>query len=247
MLGKRTRPAIIRKISDPKMITSGRLGYPETVTSPKCSPQFRIVSPRSLKNSDGIGLGIVVALEKSGDVQTIKNPLEVSKESRSIPIPTSGSAKVHTKCRKPIEEMEKLECMESYTCVTSRIPNKSFSKVYYGEEDGGVGHERSGYDEMNWKNTSVFYESPPRVVEPVMAFPRLDFLSSCYLCKKKLHGVDIYMYRGEKAFCSTDCRCRQITIDERKEKCGSELSRSLDVSSSPYARENIFFTGIIAT
>lgn len=27
-----------------------------------------------------------------------------------------------------------------------------------------------------------------------------------------------YHYRGEKAFCSAECRCKQIAIDERKEK-----------------------------
>ncbi|CAA7047899.1 unnamed protein product [Microthlaspi erraticum] len=46
-----------------------------------------------------------------------------------------------------------------------------------------------------------------------------DFLRSCSLCKRQLvPGRDIYMYRGDRAFCSLECRQKQITVDERKEK-----------------------------
>ncbi|KAL9262261.1 FCS-Like Zinc finger 14-like protein [Drosera capensis] len=80
----------------------------------------------------------------------------------------------------------------------------------------------------------------------------VDFLSSCYLCRKSLHGKDIFMYRGEKAFCSGECRQRQIAMDEWNEKqCRSESSRSVDrqaLSSSPYASSigKIFSTRIVA-
>ncbi|PIM98913.1 hypothetical protein CDL12_26000 [Handroanthus impetiginosus] len=46
------------------------------------------------------------------------------------------------------------------------------------------------------------------------------FLSVCSLCKRSLiAGHDIYMYRGDSAFCSLECRQQQMTHDERKEKC----------------------------
>ncbi|KAJ0257595.1 FCS-Like Zinc finger 5 [Hirschfeldia incana] len=46
-----------------------------------------------------------------------------------------------------------------------------------------------------------------------------DFLRCCSLCKRYLvPGRDIYMYRGDRAFCSLECRQQQITVDERKEK-----------------------------
>lgn len=42
-----------------------------------------------------------------------------------------------------------------------------------------------------------------------------SFLQRCLLCHKDLaENNDIYMYRGDKAFCSVECRCRQIFIDE---------------------------------
>lgn len=51
--------------------------------------------------------------------------------------------------------------------------------------------------------------------------------------------------RGEKAFCSTECRNRQIVSDERKEKCGSEASKTSD-SSLFYDSGRLFSPGVVA-
>eukprot|EP00262_Sarcandra_glabra_P008728 TRINITY_DN22410_c0_g1_i1.p1 TRINITY_DN22410_c0_g1~~TRINITY_DN22410_c0_g1_i1.p1 ORF type:complete len:146 (-),score=7.86 TRINITY_DN22410_c0_g1_i1:203-640(-) len=46
------------------------------------------------------------------------------------------------------------------------------------------------------------------------------FLRACGLCNRSLGpGKDIYMYRGDTAYCSLECRHQQIKQDERKEKC----------------------------
>ncbi|KAL7104909.1 hypothetical protein ACP275_07G011900 [Erythranthe tilingii] len=64
------------------------------------------------------------------------------------------------------------------------------------------------------------------------------FLEYCFLCTQKLlPGKDIYMYKGDKAFCSEDCRCRQIFMDEEemsaaKRGCTLEYNRSLAATSS---------------
>ncbi|XP_042445977.1 FCS-Like Zinc finger 15-like [Zingiber officinale] len=54
------------------------------------------------------------------------------------------------------------------------------------------------------------------------------FLENCYLCRKKLQqGKDIYMYRGDRAFCSEECRRRQIFMDEesvRRDQCSVSAS-----------------------
>ncbi|KAE8722537.1 poly(U)-specific endoribonuclease-B-like [Hibiscus syriacus] len=51
------------------------------------------------------------------------------------------------------------------------------------------------------------------------------FLDSCFLCRKPLGGnKDIFMYRGDTAFCSEECRQEQIDIDEAKEKSNSLCS-----------------------
>ncbi|KAG7028991.1 Protein MARD1, partial [Cucurbita argyrosperma subsp. argyrosperma] len=43
------------------------------------------------------------------------------------------------------------------------------------------------------------------------------YLDRCFLCGQKLlPGKDIYMYEGDKGFCSEECRCRQIFMDEEQ-------------------------------
>lgn len=52
------------------------------------------------------------------------------------------------------------------------------------------------------------------------------FLRACSLCKRRLiPGRDIYMYRGDSAFCSLECRQQQMNQDERKEKCSLVASK----------------------
>ncbi|CAK7347102.1 unnamed protein product [Dovyalis caffra] len=59
-----------------------------------------------------------------------------------------------------------------------------------------------------------------------------NFSRACSLCKRRLiPGRDIYMYKGDSAFCSLECRQQQISLDERKEKC-SLASKKGSVSST---------------
>ncbi|KAG0471433.1 hypothetical protein HPP92_015979 [Vanilla planifolia] len=93
--------------------------------------------------------------------------------------------------------------------------------------------------------------APLSPANPAADFQVADFLSCCYLCRKRLHGRDVYMYRGEKAFCSAECRYHQIVKDECLEKYGSDIMRRSDVPSSPCSvggggGGRLFFTGIVA-
>ncbi|KAL6598498.1 hypothetical protein ACP70R_046197 [Stipagrostis hirtigluma subsp. patula] len=46
------------------------------------------------------------------------------------------------------------------------------------------------------------------------------FLRACGLCNRRLGpGRDTFMYRGDTAFCSLECRQQHITIEEWKDKC----------------------------
>ncbi|KAK8365518.1 hypothetical protein V6Z12_A02G060100 [Gossypium hirsutum] len=61
------------------------------------------------------------------------------------------------------------------------------------------------------------------------------FLEQCYLCKQKLlPAEDIYMYKGDKGFCSVECRCRQILMDEEEilKKANCSLAAMKPPSSS---------------
>ncbi|KAK8673796.1 hypothetical protein V6N13_112107 [Hibiscus sabdariffa] len=56
-----------------------------------------------------------------------------------------------------------------------------------------------------------------------------SFLRSCCLCKRRLApGRDIYMYRGDTAFCSLGCREEQMKQDERKERSNFLASKKED-------------------
>ncbi|KAK8602392.1 hypothetical protein V6N12_052201 [Hibiscus sabdariffa] len=116
------------------------------------------------------------------------------------------------------------EDLEEITYVISHGSGKSSTKVYYDGGEDGHG---------------------ARFVEDV-SFPTSDFLSSCHLCRKQLHGRDIYMYRGEKGFCSSECRAAQIMMDERNERCRSQVSRSAKLSASYNSGEIFFSAGILA-
>ncbi|XP_044470611.1 FCS-Like Zinc finger 5-like [Mangifera indica] len=53
------------------------------------------------------------------------------------------------------------------------------------------------------------------------------FLRACGLCNRRLApGRDIYMYRGDTAFCSLECREKKMKQDERREKLSASSSSS---------------------
>ncbi|KAF0891288.1 hypothetical protein E2562_009464 [Oryza meyeriana var. granulata] len=53
---------------------------------------------------------------------------------------------------------------------------------------------------------------------PGRGFMGLGFLNCCYCCHKKLDAdMDVFVYKGEQAFCSAECRCRQMAREERRE------------------------------
>ncbi|KAL2940549.1 Protein MARD1 [Bienertia sinuspersici] len=258
MLGKRSRPAI------GKLAGVLRSGIVDTITSPRSPLDCRALqSPRGQKcnynnqHGSGIGLGLVVALDTSncnvgyGGEIIAKYAICNQFSARSNPINVNSSRKAEKKIPNNMlikEEEELLEGLEEeFTYVTCHGPNKSTTtKVYYSGGEFGHGHPTIGPKISN--QIGVFNISPARFSDDYSS--NSDFLSSCYLCRKTLHGKDIYMYRGEKAFCSADCRQKQMKIDERKENCrSSEASRSNELSSSPYSCNNrgqIFSTGIVA-
>ncbi|KAA8548949.1 hypothetical protein F0562_000633 [Nyssa sinensis] len=70
------------------------------------------------------------------------------------------------------------------------------------------------------------------------ALPETGFLDQCFLCKQKLlPGKDIYMYKGDRAFCSVECRCRQIFMDEeeavKRGNCSLDAMKPPQRTSSP--------------
>ncbi|CAL4937912.1 unnamed protein product [Urochloa decumbens] len=49
-------------------------------------------------------------------------------------------------------------------------------------------------------------------------FVGLEFLKNCFCCHKNLDAtMDVFVYKGEHAFCSAECRCQHIAREERRE------------------------------
>ncbi|MBA0847865.1 hypothetical protein Goshw_024744 [Gossypium schwendimanii] len=225
MLGTRGRP-MIGNLSE-LLVPTHKSGLSDPSRSPK-SPLdlFKTPSSSSRRGSmkrcydvfgDGVGLGIIALMEKS----TVDHHPSCQLQ--------------HTICRFKGRFQENSE--EDYTFVTRH--GESSTKVYFS---GGEEEEEQRLVGKIKEITSL----KPRFVQD-FNYPTSDFLSSCHLCKKKLHGKDIYMYRGEKAFCSAECRSSQIMMDERKEQCKSKASKSGKNQSLGYDKtEQIFSTGILA-
>ncbi|KAF8006525.1 hypothetical protein BT93_K0734 [Corymbia citriodora subsp. variegata] len=91
--------------------------------------------------------------------------------------------------------VSEMELSEDYTCVISHGSNPKATHIF---------------------GSSVVetYCLPSEVKKHTQYGPD-SFLSSCYTCKKSIEqNADIYIYRGEKAFCSSECRYREILRDE---------------------------------
>ncbi|XP_010471593.1 PREDICTED: uncharacterized protein LOC104751364 [Camelina sativa] len=202
---------MIRKLSEMLVPRSRSAIQPEDYTaSPRSPLDLKFPSPVSSKRfgSGGVGLGIVAALEETSIGINRNDPVRYSGRFRCPEIDLSE---------------------EEYTYVTS--PNGP-TKVYYNDDDGFELFENE-YPIVVQK-PMVIADEPPLIKRQSFRASSTEFLSSCCLCKKKLQGKDIYMYKGEMGFCSAECRSVQLMNDERKEQCKTQVSRNVEVSSSPY-------------
>ncbi|KAI8571274.1 hypothetical protein RHMOL_Rhmol01G0106800 [Rhododendron molle] len=215
-------------------------------------------SPKIFNPNGVVGLGIVAAMKELDHNVNRSSVLTISPKSN--PIPILSSTKFGGPNLEEEEEEEEMELSEEYTCVISHMGNNLIKKREYFD---GVLANESETTASEWAADKA---------APVV-FRTEDFLNSCYLCRKQLHGLDIFMYReksdfenvkwilsyprlvfyfefssmrGEKAFCSAECRCKQISLDEHKEKSGSGAMKPLDYSVSPCSSPMQFFAGLAA-
>uniref|UniRef100_A0A0E0M7T6 FLZ-type domain-containing protein n=2 Tax=Oryza punctata TaxID=4537 RepID=A0A0E0M7T6_ORYPU len=99
----------------------------------------------------------------------------------------------------PREMME--EMSEDYTCVIARGANPRTTHIF---------------DNRVVESSGVYFPSELRFPSAAgMDDGDGDFLRYCHGCSKDLGlGKDIFMYRGEKAFCSRECRYHEMLFDE---------------------------------
>ncbi|KAK6937553.1 Zf-FLZ domain [Dillenia turbinata] len=103
-----------------------------------------------------------------------------------------GCVNCETPTKRRVSASE-LELSEDYTCVILHGPNPRTTHIY----DDCIVENCCDFDGFS---KSVRNEA---CAENLLAF--------CYACKKSLgQEKDIYMYRGEKAFCSRECLCQEM-------------------------------------
>ncbi|XP_028795341.1 FCS-Like Zinc finger 8-like isoform X2 [Neltuma alba] len=200
--------------------------------SPRTPPSSSLEQPRRYwdkLDSKPVGLGLVDSLIDDdqnpnfsskpdnrmvvfGSQLKIQIPLIAPSESMKPPEKKSGfgsassnySPRVTPGCLSASE----IESSEEYTRVTSHGPNPRTTHIF---DDCVI--ESSCFD------VGIGLSSPATAMkENEFGYPSESFLSSCFYCKKNLgQGKDIFMYRGERAFCSRECRYQGILMEEEEE------------------------------
>ncbi|TKY74662.1 hypothetical protein E2542_SST03425 [Spatholobus suberectus] len=136
-----------------------------------------------------------------------------------------------------------IELSEDYTCVISHGPNPKTTHIFGDciletHSNAFKNHVKNEEKEKGVNHVSTRLGSPN-------PYPSSDFLSFCHHCNKKLEeGKDIYIYGGEKAFCSLTCRAMEIMIDEELEK--SNTNPPCENTPKPKLGELLFETGILS-
>lgn len=181
------------------------------------------ISPALLDDMNMIGLRLVAAMSKE---------CAPAKKSDPIPIKSRVGPTVKIKVKEEVDD-DDVELSESYTCVISRLGATVKKREYVNGYDYCCGSVDNGIRSKFEMNSGVILEYSPMGVAPVG-----DFLSYCCLCRKRLRDLDIFMYRGQ-AFCSEECRCQQIMVDENKEKYASS-SKTGKRRESPITYLNAF-------
>lgn len=166
---------------------------------------------REHNNANAVGGGKVVLgsqlriqVPSGRAVELVSSPIEfgvknrdaqlavLSPARRFLPeVVSSPTARVFAGGVAPAE----MAMSEDYTCVISRGPNPRTRHIFDDciVESCGEQMDKGAGD----------------------AVPISGFLSYCHACHKQLgHANDIFIYRGDKAFCSSECRYREMLFDE---------------------------------
>ncbi|KAF8034816.1 hypothetical protein BT93_C0977 [Corymbia citriodora subsp. variegata] len=108
-----------------------------------------------------------------------------------------------------------IELSEDYTCVISHGPDSKTTHIYGDCILECHPNELSNFVKEIEEDTVL---PGAKSSETPALYSHDDFLSFCCTCKKPLpEGEDIYIYRGEKAFCSVECRSKEVLSDEIEE------------------------------
>lgn len=197
-----------KNITDRKRRLSINLSFFTLYENPAKSGGGRgIKSPKNFEEPNGVvGLGILAAMNKNDcnnfHDQFLKRAAVLAVSPRSTnPIPILSNKK-YTSSLSPNNNkigftkrpsVEEMELCEEYTCVISRGDNQ-IKKIEYFDDGLCFVNENLVVNDESVEITANISAAVSRGCE-AKVFQMADFLSSCFLCDKKLHGLDIFMYR----------------------------------------------------
>ncbi|KAE8663467.1 hypothetical protein F3Y22_tig00112959pilonHSYRG00005 [Hibiscus syriacus] len=117
-----------------------------------------------------------------------------------------------------------MEFSEDYTCVITHGTNPRTTHIF----DDSIVETCCGVVGFSYPNGIWGVDGT--------SFQSDNFLSFCHACNKNLSpGKDIYMYRGEKAFCSKECRYQEMKLEE-----GTNHLESDDILGTSKTRSTAF-------
>ncbi|KAK0575942.1 hypothetical protein LWI29_009434 [Acer saccharum] len=118
--------------------------------------------------------------------------------------------------------------------------NNPFNATNLQKQGGGGGGGDGGLEGLDQRFLSTVSPRSNHRRHSADIQDTTHFLRACCLCKRKLvPGRDIYMYRGDSAFCSSECRQQQMNQDERKEKCSVVASNKKAASPAAAKGETV--------
>ncbi|KAI3676414.1 hypothetical protein L1987_86021 [Smallanthus sonchifolius] len=184
---------------------------PTSILDPRVNNPFETTKTRPDK-SDPEGIALALIKELPGEViikpNTINRKVLLASnlkiqipefsgdygiKTRSPHFSGSGSGSPFTG---PLS-LKEMELSEEYTRVVSHGPNPKTTHIY----DNCVVERCCGVI----GSPELKKPGPKRICE--------SFLSFCHTCNKNLEGIDILIYRGDKGFCSEECRSQEMILD----------------------------------
>ena len=115
-----------------------------------------------------------------------------------------------------VAEEEADEEMELQVQVHEEVAEE----IAYGWIGGGAAAGRADWLAAYRARASPTLAGHRRNTADFSAAETAAFLRACGLCNRRLGpGRDTFMYKGDTAFCSLECRQQHMTLEEWKEKC----------------------------
>ncbi|KAI5084518.1 hypothetical protein GOP47_0001252 [Adiantum capillus-veneris] len=145
--------------------------------------------------------------------------------SQPIAIATSSCSREEPTSHNSSEFLESSGLQDdALSSMESDLDMEFFGSDYASPKQEYVVYDRTSFntadnDEDYIESPSIFsLASVPSNYGSLDTLP-VSFLEACGFCTRAfVPGKDIFIYRGDQAFCSAECRGEKIKIDEYKEK-----------------------------